>query len=131
MIYIKLEVKSGIYRVRMPMGRIGAIHFSILTKYMDNGQAELTLADKAALAEGTPVADKPMTPEMRSCITEAFLEWSGKVLPHILVGYTPVGTTEENLEIKVDDILGEDQFAIFMALLEQLEVGDTFFRIIK
>jgi len=115
----------------MPMGRIGAIHFAILTKYMDGNQTELTLEDKAKLESGEKPDAKPMTSEMKANISEAFIEWSGKVLPQILVGFTPEGAPEENLAIKIDDVTGEDQFAIFMALLEQLEVGDEFFRVVN
>ena len=130
MIYIKIKVKSGIYRVRIPTGRAGALHFGILTKYMDDGQQEITLADKAAMEAGEPIEKKRMSPEMKTNMAEAFIEWSSKVLPQILVGFTKEGTTEE-VPLKVDDVSGQDQYAIFMAMLEQLDVGDEFFRIIE
>lgn len=130
MIYIKIKVKSGIYKVRMPTGRAGALHFGILTKYMDDGQQEITLADKAAIEAGEPVAQKRMSPEMKTNMAEAFIEWSAKVLPQILICFTKEGTTDE-VAIKVDDVSGQDQYAIFMAMLEQLDVDDEFFRIVE
>ena len=128
--YIKIQVKSGIYRVRVPTGRSGATHFSILTKYVDGGNSELTLADKAALDAGERI-DKKASPEMRASMAEAFLEWSGKVLPQILTGFTPADSETEDTSIKVEDISGEDQYALFMAVLEKLEIGDQFFRIVE
>lgn len=128
--YLKIKVKDGIYRVRIPTGRAGALHFAILTKYMDGSQGEVTLADKAALDAGERPEAKPMTPEMKSNIAEAFLEWSSRVLGLIIVGFTPNGNETEN-QIKVDDISGQDQYAIFMALLGELEVSEDFFRIVE
>ena len=129
MLYIKIKVKSGIYRIRMPMGRTGAIHFAIITKYLDDGNQEVTLEDKAAMEEGKTIK-KTMSPMQKAALSEAFIEWSGKVLPQILVGFTKPDATEE-IAIKIDDVSGEDQFAIFAALLEQLEVDDEFFRVVE
>ena len=128
-IYIKIETVKGIYRVRNPMGRMGAIHFGIVTKYLDGGE-EPTIAEKAALEAGEKLPAKKMSPMQRANLAEALIEWTQKVLPNILVGFTPKDSPDE-VPIKVDEIKGEEQAAIFYALLEDITVGDEYFRIIE
>lgn len=112
-IYVDIKTKSGVFRVRKPMGRIGAIHFGVITKYMSGsgGEEEMSPAQRAALGEG-------------------FIEWSEKVLPKILISYTPEGGEVIN-DCKVDDITGEDQFAIFTAMMSIIEVSEDYFQIIS
>lgn len=106
-IYIDIKTVKGIYRVRKPLGRIGAIHFGILTKYIHGDNKEET-----------------MSPAQREAIGDGYIEWTEKVLPKIFVSFTPVGQTEPDPAVKVDDMTGEDQFAIFAALLSLIETGE-------
>ena len=129
-IYVKVATKSGIFRVRNPKGRMGVLHFAIVTKYMEGGE-ELTLDDKAAMEAGKTLPKKKMSPQARAMLAEALIEWTSKVLPNILVGFTPEGSTEENTTIKVDDLKGEDQAAIFYALLDGISISEDFFRVVE
>jgi len=115
-IYVDIKTKSGIFRVKKPVGRIGAIHFGIITKYVTGGGEEDSLS-----------------PAQREAIGEGFIEWSDKVLPKIFISHTPNGETVAKQDFKVEDITGEDQFAIFTALLSLVEAneGDNFFQVIN
>lgn len=107
---ITIETANGTYVVRKPTGRIGAIHFSIMQACApsgatdENGNVILSPADKEALHEG-------------------FLKWTTSVLKNVIV--------DKKSDIKYDDMPGEDQFAIFMALMEDVNIGDEFFRVIN
>jgi hypothetical protein len=118
MIYIELYANSGTkYTVRKPMGRMGAIHFGIITKYMPTNKNR------------DPEAG--MSPLEQERIGQAFDEWSVKVLPHILVNYTPPDAKEPITNITIDDIDGPDQYSIFLALTSTMTVNSDFFRVIS
>lgn len=112
-IYIDIKTKSGIFKVRKPLGRIGAIHFGIVTKYIqgERGEEELSPAQREAMGEG-------------------YIEWAEKVLPKIFVSFTPTGSVEPDASFKSEDMTGEDQFAIFAALLSLIEASDDYFQIV-
>ncbi len=112
-IYVDIKTKSGIFRVRKPMGRIGAIHFGIITKHMSGG-----------------VAGEEMSPAQREALGDGFMEWGEKVLPKVLVSFTPEGGEVIN-DYKIDDVSGEDQFAIFTALMSLIEVSEDYFQIVS
>lgn len=111
-IYIDVKTKSGIFRVRKPLGRIGAIHFGIITKYMSGG-----------------TSGEEMTPAQKESLGEGFIEWTDKVLPKILISFTPNGG-ELQADYKIDEITGEDQFAIFSAMMSLIEVSEDYFQIV-
>lgn len=111
-IYVDIKTKSGIFRVKKPMGRIGAIHFGIITKHMAGG-----------------VEGEEMSPAQRTELGEGFMEWAEKVLPKILISFKP-NDAELIENYKVDDISGEDQFAIFTAMMSLIEVSEDYFQII-
>lgn len=112
-IYVDVKTKTGVFRVRKPMGRIGAIHFGIITKYMSGG------------SDG-----EAMSPAQREALGDGFIEWSEKVLPKILVSFTAEGK-ETVSDYKVDDVTGEDQFAIFTAMMSLIEVSEDYFQIVS
>lgn len=111
-IYVDIKTKSGIFRVRKPMGRIGAIHFGIITKHLSGG-----------------TTGEEMSPAQREDLGEGFIEWSDKVLPKILVSFIPEGKEVIN-DYKVDDVTGEDQFAIFTAMMSLIEIGEDYFQVL-
>lgn len=115
MLFFDIETATGVYKVRKPMGRAGAIHFGIITKYMP-------------AAKKTP--GDPMSPMEQERIGQGFEDWAGKVLPHILVSFTPKGASTPLPTITIDDISGEDQYSLFLAVCSTMEVSDSFFRII-
>ena len=54
-----------------------------------------------------------------------------KVLPKIFVSFTPDGQTEPDAEFKAEDMTGEDQFALFSAMMSLIEVSEDYFQVIK
>lgn len=114
-LYYDFETESGVYKVKRPMGRIGAIHFGIITKYMPANKKE---------------KDAPLSPMEQERIADGFEVWAAKVLPNILVSFTPKGAPTPNATVTIDDMSGEDQYAMFIAVSSQLEVSESFFRLI-
>lgn len=99
----KIETASGIYTVRRPIGRIGAIHFSILSGHAPtSGEEKATARDLERLAEGFEI-------------------WANKVLPHIII----------DGPFNFEEMPGEDQYAIYMALMSQVNVSEDFFRFVE
>lgn len=113
-IYIDVKTKSGIFRVKKPLGRIGAIHFGIITKYVSGG-----------------AEDGTMSPAQREGLGEGYIEWAEKVLPKIFTSFTPEGQTEPDAAFKAEDMTGEDQFAVFSAMMSLIEVSEEYFQIVK
>ena len=114
-LYYNIETSTGVFKVRNPMGRMGTLHFGIITKYMP--------ANKKA--EGDPVS--PLEQER---IGQGFEEWAQKVLPNLLVSFTPKGSEVTKEPITIDDVEGGDQYAIFLAICSTIEKSDNFFRIL-
>jgi len=114
-LYYNIETASGVFKVRNPMGRAGSLHFGIITKYMPaNKKGE----------------NDPISPLEQERIGQGFEEWAAKVLPSLLVNYTPKGTDTPIEPITIDGVSGEDQYAIFLAICSTIEKSDNFFRIL-
>jgi hypothetical protein len=105
-IYKKIETGNGVYTVKTPLGRIGAIHFGIISKCVPGDMSD---------------GDDTLSPAAQEKLYEGFLEWSQKVLPNII--------TEG--PFKYDEMPGEDQYAIFIALFSTLNIKGDFFRIVE
>lgn len=116
MIYVNIVTASGTkVTVRKPMGRIGAIHFGIITKYMPMSK------------HSDPEAG--ISPLEQERMGQAFDEWAQKVLPNILVNYQPIDSPEP-IAVTIDELDGADQYSIFLALTSMVSVNGDFFRII-
>lgn len=115
MLYYNIETASGVYKLRKPMGRIGSIHFGIITKYLPSQKK----------AEGDPLS--PMEQER---IGQGFEEWATRVLKELLVSFTPKDSTTPIEPLTVDDVSGEDQYALFLAICSTMEMSESFFRIL-
>lgn len=113
-IYVDIKTKSGIFRVKKPLGRIGAIHFGIITKYITESPEEGV-----------------MSPAQKEALGDGYVEWAEKVLPKIFTSFTPVGQTEPDVDFKAEDMTGEDQFAVFSGLMTLIEVSEDYFQVIK
>ena len=100
---MKIEVGDRVYEVKKPIGRLGAIHFALLTK-----------------VAGDVVVDENgnLAPTSMAKLSEIFLEWRDKVLKHII---------KEDIE-KME---GQDQFAIFLALVSSTNVSEELFRVVE
>jgi hypothetical protein len=115
MIYIDIETSTGVYKVRNPTGRMGALHLGIITKYMPANKKK----------EGDPIS--PLEQER---IGDGFEQWAAKVLPNILVAFTPRGATSPLPTVTIDDMSGEDQYAVFLAVCSTMDSSENFFRIL-
>jgi len=115
MLYYDIETASGVFKIRKPMGRMGALHFGIITKYMPANKKK----------EGDP-----MSPMEQERIGQGFEEWAQRVLPQILVSFTPKDA-QPLPSITIEDVSGEDQYALFLAVCSTMEVTETFFRVIQ
>lgn len=107
---VTIETANGSFIVKKPAGRIGAIHFSIMQSCAPSGAKD---------ADGNVI----LSPADQEALREAFLKWSQSVLKNIL--------DEKKSGVKYDDMKGEDQFAIFMAMMDDIKIGDEFFRIVE
>lgn len=90
-----IETQNDTYEVEIPSGRVGAIQMSIFSQMIPKSKEK----DKA----GNPI----LSPADDKRISDGFVEWSDKVLRHI------VKSGQE-----YDDIPGVDQMQIFMELNE-------------
>ena len=109
--YMSIETKNGIYKIKKPTGRIGAMHFAVVTKALPKNSE----TDK----DGNFV----MSPSDEDRLYKGFEEWANKVLKAIV--------DEKESVYKFDDMPGEDQWAIFMALVTNIQVDEgELFRIL-
>jgi len=115
-LYYDIETPNGVIQVRKPMGRVGAIHLGIITKFMPANKKK----------EGDPIS--PLEQER---IGEGFEQWAQKVLPQILVSFTPKGEPAPIPTVTVDDLDGADQYGIFLAICSTLDGSQDFFRILQ
>jgi len=107
---MKIKTPSGVYEVKRPVGRIGARHMALVTK----------LISQSGVTPGEEV-DAAALSELTAGMSNIFEEWSTGVLKHILVS-GPHG---------YDDMPGEDQYAVFLALMSEFEVKDEeFFQVV-
>lgn len=107
---ITIETSNGTYVVRKPSGRIGAIHFSILQSCAPSGATDEN-------------GDVILSQADHERITDGFVKWSTSVLRQIL--------NEKKSDFKYEEMPGEDQYAIFMAMMEDVNIGDEFFRVVE
>lgn len=106
LIQYEIETKSGIYKVNKPLGIVGTKHFGIIGQYIPTD-----IPDNGALS-----------PAQKKSMFEGFEIWAKVVLPKIW--------SSDN-EVPVEEMTGEDQYAIFIALTSDLEVSEELFRIIR
>ena len=109
----KIEVNGEVYTVKKPVGRIGAIHFSLITKCTPKEYRNVKSLDEI---DEDKIAEKVDYDTLMA----VFTEWSEKVLPHLLM----------DGPYKYEEMPGEDQFALFVASLEGMNIGKDFFRIV-
>lgn len=112
---VKIETANGVYHIRRPTERHGARHMAIIT-----GAASLNAEKLPEPKEG----EEPVVPKMserdQERLTEAFEKWATQVLPHIV--------SSGPYEYK--DMPGEDQYAIFLAMMGETNMSEELFRIV-
>ena len=102
----KIETANGVYTVKNPTGALGATHFAII--------------QSCAPSTGETKAISPADQEKFS---EGFNKWTTKVLKNILI--------EGESVCKYDEMPGEDQYAIFIALMSSANISEDLFRIVE
>ncbi len=103
---IKIETANNIYVLKKPTGKLGALHFRLLTKAMP----------QSATKDGDQTLVSPADQER---LSEVFEQWIDQVLPNILISPT------------YDEVPGEDQWFIFLAMFQTMNISSDLFRIIR
>jgi hypothetical protein len=105
----KIETGSGVYTIKRPSGKAGALHFSMLAKTIPTARDE----------DGNPV----LSPADQERFATVFQDWSEKILPMLWV----------DGPCKYDEMPGEDQYAIFLAMFSVMNMGGSgeLFRIVE
>lgn len=105
---IKVETANGIYELKKPGGKLGGLHFRLLTKAMPKNSLQ---------EEGI---DNPgMSPADQERLQEVFVDWTEQVLPNILISHD------------YEDVPGEDQWVLYLASFQMMNVSGELFRIIR
>lgn len=101
----KVETANSIYELKKPTGKLGALHFRLLTKGMpkstleENGQQVISPADQERMQE-------------------VYEQWVDQVLPNII------------LSCDYEDLPGEDQWVLYLACYNTINVRSDLFRLI-
>lgn len=113
---VKIETANGLYIIKRPMGRFGARHMAIITGASSMNQEKLPEPKEG---------EEPQIPKMserdQEKLTDAFEKWSLQVLPNII----------SDGPFKYEEMPGEDQYAIFLAMLDATNVSEELFRIVE
>lgn len=96
----KIETPNGVYTVKRPVGRAGVIHFTLVSKSIPQ-------------TVNPETGETIITPADQERFTNAFAEWTEKVLPAIYVE----GPTS------LQEMPGEDQYALFLAMFSTVNLG--------
>ena len=100
---IKILTANDEYELDKPKGKLGALHFRLVTKAMP----------KSVDAETGEVS-----PADQDRAQEVFDQWLAEVLPHILISHD------------IDDVPGEDQWILFLASFNTMNVSKNLFRLV-
>jgi len=141
-----LCASGSISKIKMPVGPLGTKHFALMTKYSpvesdyvyiwrnvqvydrEEGKPVFVLNDDGSektdeFGNFVPVLEKKRIPIPTESLMEKLIEsytvWASEVLPHIIIDGP-----------SYDEMLGEDQFGIYMAVQSQMNTDDSFFRIL-
>ena len=125
--HIRVETANGIYELKRPGGRVGAKSMMILSKMSSiEGMQRIPkkLEDGSFEGNEDPALVQKMISSNNRLATEkmaeVFEEWAPIVLP----------TTVVSGPFTYDDMPGEDQLALFMALSQETKIGEDFFRVL-
>jgi len=103
----KIETANDVYELKKPTGKIGALHFRLLTKAMP----------KSSPVDGD---EQMVSPADQERLQEVFEQWTEQVLPEIIC--------EPHT---YDDIPGEDQWILFLAMFQTMNISTDLFRIVS
>jgi hypothetical protein len=117
---IKIQTGTGVYELKKPGGRLGAKNMVLLSKMAtaegiqkipEDANEDPQLIAKIK-AQNAKVATEKMA--------EVFEEWAPLMIPQVVVSGP----------FTYDDMPGEDQLAIFMALSQETKIAEDFFRVL-
>ena len=119
---LKIQTASGIYEVKKPGGMLGTKSMVMIS--------EIAMADGLMKMPG-PEEDQSLVEKVQehnNKVTmkkaeEVFMKWAPVVIPDILV-------TLDGGPITYDDVSGEDQLAIFLAVSSEMRMSEDFFRVV-
>lgn len=103
---LKIETGNDVYEIKKPLGKLGALHFRLITKAMPKS----TITDETG--------EQMISPADQERMQEVYDQWSEQVLPNILVSHD------------YEEIPGEDQWLIFLASFNTMNVRQDLFRLI-
>lgn len=104
---LKIKTANDTYEISKPTGKLGGLHFRLLTKAMPKNQLQ---------EEGVPAGN--MSPADQDRLQEVFVDWIDQVLPKILTSH------------KYEDVPGEDQWILYLASFKLMNVSGELFRIV-
>lgn len=115
---LKIKTGNGIYEVRKPVGRLGAKSMVILSKLAGSAPAKITNEegeDPVVIERMKQIANE----RQMALFGVVFEEWADKILPSLVVSGP----------FTYDEMPGEDQLAIFLALTQETQVAEDFFQV--
>lgn len=112
---VKIETANGIYTIKRPTERHGARHIAIITSAASMNSEKLPKPKK-----GQKKQIPKMSPADQERLTKAFEDWASQVLPHIV----------QDGPFTYAEMPGEDQYAIFLAMMNETTMSEDLFRIV-
>lgn len=113
---LQIKTANAVYTVRKPAGKLGAKSMIILSKLTSAGTMPKIVNAEGEDPKIFEMAKQVAAEKQMEVFSTVFEEWSEKILPGIVDNY--------------DDIPGEDQLAIFMAITQEMNVTEEFFQIL-
>jgi hypothetical protein len=102
--FIEIETANATYKLKRPKGLLGAKHFRIMMRSAPTKESYNE--------DGSP------SPRYMDQLNDCRLEWEEQVLPLLLV------------DTSIDDVYGEDFFALFTAMSQEMKILPEVFRIL-
>ena len=108
---MEFETINGLYTIDKPTGELGVKNFIIMSKAVPTSKGIEDGEGNIIISEGD-----------QERATNAFIEWSSKILPNILISGP----------CTYDKMTGSDQLAAFMACGEDMEgdAGEELYKIV-
>ena len=100
---MKIEVGDRVYEVKKPTGKVGALHMALIMEVEIPG------------SRNEEEWSEDERRRVQRSMANVFVRWSEQVLPKIVDGY--------------EKIPGEDQYVIFLRLLEETKLPEELFRV--
>lgn len=116
---IKIKTANGVYEIKRPVGKLGAKSMIVLSKLATAAGPTLKYAEDEdpAIVERIKMMQKEAQMEQFGIVFE---EWAEKILPAIIVSGP----------FKYEDMPGEDQLAIFMAVTQESQLTGELFQVL-